>query len=160
MKRLPCLLLLLLSAQAAPAEVYRCSANGRTVYQDRPCPGQSREASRAQLPPISIVPSTQTEPAAATPDTATDKPTPAPAATGPARPSLADIRAAILGNRVLVGMTGEEALAAAGRHTDHHTESGRDVEGDFELWTFSARLDSYPTVLRLRGGVVTETRGR
>ncbi|PPE75760.1 hypothetical protein C3942_02380 [Solimonas fluminis] len=151
---------LLLLAMPAGAQVYRCENPGKpTVYQDKPCAGA--RGGTVTLPPLSVVPS---QPAAETPAAP-----PAAAAAGkasaaaaglPPAPAPAEVRAAIIANRVLPGMKADEVLAAAGRHTDHYTEQGLDADGRYELWTFSRRLDSFPFVVKLRHGVVVETRER
>jgi hypothetical protein len=160
MKRL-LLIASLLIAMPAGAEVYRCEVQGKPVYQDRPCAG--RKGGPAVLPPISVVSRPSSAPPAApatTPGAAPPGSEPAPASDIPAPPSPAMVRAAIIENRVLPGMREDEVLAAAGRHTDHRTEAGSDAQGAFVLWVFSQRLDSFPFVVKLRDGVVVETRGR
>lgn len=159
MKRLLPIVLLLLAHPAA-ADVYRCELQGKTVYQDRPCPDHS--GGPLILPPISVVPapsSTVAPAPAAAPVDSGSAPSAAPAPT-PLSLTPAEVRAAIIGNRVLRGMKAEEVLAAAERHTDHRVEGGSDVEGPYELWVFSQRLSTFPFVVKLRNGVVVETRGR
>lgn len=159
MKRL-LLIAALLIAMPAGAEVYRCEVQGKPAYQDRPCAG--RKGGPAVLPPISVVsrPSSAATPAPATAEAAAPGDEPAPQPDIPAPPSPALVRAAIIGNRVLPGMSEAEVLAAAGRYTDHRTEAGSDAQGAYVLWVFSQRLDSFPFTVKLRDGVVVETRGR
>lgn len=147
--------LLLPLATPAGAQVYRCESPDKPpVYQDKPCAGRS--GGPVALPPLSVIPA----------QGAAESPAAAPAAKPPAAaglpppPSPAEVRAAIIANRVLPGMKADEVLAAAGRHTDHYTEQGLDADGRYELWTFSRRLDSFPFVVKLRNGVAVETRER
>ena len=159
MKRLLPIVLLLLALPAA-AEVYRCELQGKTVYQDRPCPGNS--GGPAVLRPISVIPAPSSAAAPSSTTAPAESRSAPPVAAAPTSPSLtpAEVRAAIIGNRVLHGMKAEEVLAAAGRHTDHRVEAGSDAEGPYELWVFSRRLETFPFVVKLRDGVVVETRGR
>ncbi|HEY0914650.1 MAG TPA: hypothetical protein VGE22_07265 [Solimonas sp.] len=155
------LLSLLLIAAPASAQVYRCEVPGKPpTYQDKPCAGRS--GGPVALPPLSVVPALpETAPATRSPDTAAPaaKPSSTSAAVPPA-PTPAEVRSAIMGNRVLPGMKAEEVLAAAGNHTDHNTEQGLDADGRYELWVFSRRMESFPFVVKLRNGVVVETRER
>lgn len=45
--RLLCLITLLLASSAATAQ-YRCTVNGKTVFTDRPCPGEGQSTERSQ----------------------------------------------------------------------------------------------------------------
>ncbi len=157
----PWLIPLLVLTTPAGAQVYRCESPGKPpVYQDKPCAGRS--GGPLALPPLSVVPALP-EPAPATRSPAVPAPAArpsSPAAALPPAPTPAEVRAAIVGNRVLPGMKADEVLAAAGNHTDHNTEQGLDADGRYELWVFSRRLDSFPFVVKLRNGVVVETRER
>lgn len=149
MNRLLLSLLLLVSANAQ-AEVFRCKVNGKTSYQDKPCAGQSREDSRAKLPPISVIGNMGGQGKGAESSSgAFVKPPPLPAG---------DVSAAIKANRVILGMTGQEILAAAGQYSDHKTAPGSDAQGPYEIWTFAQRQGAFPPWVKVREGVAVETR--
>ncbi len=155
------LLSLLLVAAPASAQVYRCEVPGKPpTYQDKPCAG--RGGGPVALPPLSVVPALREAAPAAPPAEAMAPATKPPATNAalPPAPTPAEVRAAIQGNRVLPGMKTEEVLAAAGNHTDHNTEPGLDADGRYELWVFSRRMENFPFVVKLRNGVVVETRER
>lgn len=163
MRPVPRLWLMSLLLVAAPvhAQVYRCEVPGKPpVYQDKPCAGRS--GGPVALRPLSIVPALPApEPAARPAEAPAPVARPSPAsAPQPPTPTPAEIRAAIQANRVLPGMKADEVLAAAGNHTDHNTEQGLDADGRYELWVFSRRMESFPFVVKLRNGVVVETRER
>ncbi|WP_162932253.1 DUF4124 domain-containing protein [Solimonas sp. K1W22B-7] len=148
MNRLLLSLLLLVSANAQ-ADVFRCKVNGKTSYQDKPCAGQSREDSRAKLPPISVIGNMGQGGKGAESSGPFVKPPPLPAG---------DVSTAIKANRVLLGMTGQEILAAAGQYSDHKTTPGSDAQGPYEIWTFAQRQGAFPPWVKVREGVAVETR--
>lgn len=154
------LISLLLVAAPAGAQVYRCEVPGKPpTYQDKPCAGRS--GGPVALPPLSVVPALPVATPAAQANPAAPAAKSSPAVTPlPPAPTPAEVRAAIQANRVLPGMKAEEVLAAAGNHTDHNTEQGLDADGRYELWVFSRRMESFPFVVKLRNGVVVETRER
>jgi len=158
MKRTILIAVLLLSP-TAQAEVFKCAVDGKTIYQDKPCAGSTREASRANLPPITSMSSPysgmETSPAAKSEAGAPTANVPA-AQMQPAPPTANEIRSAVIGNRVLQGMKASEVTAAAGKYRDHRVTSGADAQGNYEIWTFPQKIEGFPYSVKLRDGIVTE----
>lgn len=150
--RNPLWLAVLLWPLAAPAEVYRCTREGQTVYTDRPC---QAGALPAELPALHLTPAGREADLAGQHDQRIEE--------GRQRRDAADaaflkseaerqarakkIRQAIIEHRALVGMSASELDSALG------APDRRSGEGGTERWIYD-EFDHRLTV-SLRDGLVT-----
>jgi hypothetical protein len=148
----------------AAAEIYSCKVNGKTAYQDRPC---AAGAAQSIVVPVSIPASAHEQPVQLDEPQRQAAPVQSPqqiqitvqqptAPPPPARPGSDTLRAARIGNRVLAGMTPKDVLASAGKYSEHHVSSGADAAGQYEVWIFPAKFETFPYSVKFRQGVVVE----